>query len=285
MQEEFVQNFPSFEFSYDIHTHKNVPDANVVFAIPEGDKCLVWFTKNEFQHCCLLLALTKEKRIESINKIPDVRFDVSLTNGYGTIVEGILFHLNGVRYFCLEDIYFYAGQSLVEKNYITKLQKIKDLLDKGIYQKSFSGDFIIFGLPIMSNTLTNLLKHCPPYAVDMIKFRFWKSKKICSLKYQVKRKQCVMKICPDIDHDIYHVYSLENNQYCDIAAIPNYQTSLMMNQLFRKIKHFDKFEESDDEEDFQDCREDKYVMLDKSYEMVCVFNPKFKKWQPISVVS
>ena len=43
-------------------------------------------------------------------------------------------------------------------------------------------------------------------------------------------------------------------------------------------------EESDDENDFEDVSEDKYVDLDKTLIMKCVFNNKFKKWDPIEVI-
>lgn len=60
-----------------------------------------------------------------------------------------------------------------------------------------------------------------------------------------------------------------------------------MNCLFRNIKengNLDSMEESDDEEEFQNEKEDKYVYLDKSFNMLCEYNYKFKKWSPLSVV-
>jgi hypothetical protein len=74
--------------------------------------------------------------------------------------------------------------------------------------------------------------------------------------------------------------------YYGVACIPNYKTSVMMNSLFRKIrenKNLDYIEESDDEEDFQNNAEDKYVDLEKRINMTCVFHRKFKKWTPVSV--
>ena len=43
-------------------------------------------------------------------------------------------------------------------------------------------------------------------------------------------------------------------------------------------------EESDDENDFEDVSEDKYVDLNKTLIMKCVFNHKFKKWEPTEVI-
>jgi hypothetical protein len=93
-------------------------------------------------------------------------------------------------------------------------------------------------------------------------------------------------ICkPDIQNDIYHLYTSEN-EYVGLAAIPDYKTSVMMNKLFRIIKEnndLDALEESDDEEEFENANVDKFVYLDKSYKMVCNFNNKFKKWVPIKI--
>jgi hypothetical protein len=82
------------------------------------------------------------------------------------------------------------------------------------------------------------------------------------------------------------LYSLEND-YVGLACIPDYKTSVMMNKLFRNIKendNLDAIEESDNEEEFEDSREDKYVYLDRSFKMNCEYNNKFKRWVPTSLV-
>jgi hypothetical protein len=100
----------------------------------------------------------------------------------------------------------------------------------------------------------------------------------------------VFQVCADIQFDIYHLFAYGINKkpvYYNIALIPNYKTSVFMNGLFRNIKenkNLDYIEESEDEEDFQDMSEDKYVDLEKILLMECVFNMKFKKWVPIRVV-
>jgi DNA repair photolyase len=74
--------------------------------------------------------------------------------------------------------------------------------------------------------------------------------------------------------------------YYDTAFIPDFNTSVMMNKLFRKIKENDRLdalEESDDEEEFENENEDQFVYLDKTYNMICLYNHKFKKWYPIKI--
>jgi hypothetical protein len=68
--------------------------------------------------------------------------------------------------------------------------------------------------------------------------------------------------------------------------IPDYNTSVMMNTLFRNIKenaNLNALEESDDEDEFENEDICKFVYLDKMYKIVCKFNNKFKKWYPIKL--
>jgi hypothetical protein len=104
--------------------------------------------------------------------------------------------------------------------------------------------------------------------------------------------ETIFKVTPSIQPDIYelHCQDDDNNkrEICyGIAMIPTYKSSIFMNGLFRNIKensNLDLLEESDDEEEFQDNRENKFVSLDKHLYMKCVFNKKFNKWQPIKVI-
>jgi hypothetical protein len=107
---------------------------------------------------------------------------------------------------------------------------------------------------------------------------------------QSQLSNAIFHITPDVRSDIYNLFVLNNGRmdFYDYAFIPDYETSVKMNKLFRNIKennNLDSLEESDDEDDFQDDRSDKYVYLDRSYKMNCQFNYKFKKWMPISVTN
>ena len=59
-----------------------------------------------------------------------------------------------------------------------------------------------------------------------------------------------------------------------------------MNRLFRNIKeneNLDALEESDDEEEFENEKDDRFVFLDREYNMICNYHYKFKKWVPIKI--
>jgi hypothetical protein len=141
-----------------------------------------------------------------------------------------------------------------------------------------------------------------PYKVSEIKYRFFEkeySKKIVVMKYfkpgsnKFENRlinEGFFKITADIEPDIYNIfaYNYKNGteEYHDIAFIPDYKTSVMMNKLFRNIKenyNLDAIEESDNEEEFEDSRYDKYVYLDRSFNMKCEYNSKFKRWVPVSL--
>jgi len=111
-----------------------------------------------------------------------------------------------------------------------------------------------------------------------------------SYKQNNLHKELVFIVKPNIQNDIYNLYMLSHDtkteKFYDTAYIPNYNTSVMMNKLFRNIKendNLDRLEESDDEDEFENDNIDKFVYLEKTYLMKCKYNYKFKKWYPDSL--
>ena len=103
--------------------------------------------------------------------------------------------------------------------------------------------------------------------------------------------KAVFRVKANVQNDIYELYCYNNNtsdHYYNIAYIPDYKTSVFMNNIFRYIaenNNLDSLEESDDEEDFENIDEAKYVDLEKVVNMECSYHPKFRKWVPIKVVN
>lgn len=93
----------------------------------------------------------------------------------------------------------------------------------------------------------------------------------------------------DLQNDIYHLFAYGSHKsivYYGIMYIPDYKTSVMMNNVYRNIKenkNLDAIEESDDEDDFQNISPEKYVDLNKILAIDCKFHRKFKKWFPIVI--
>lgn len=133
----------------------------------------------------------------------------------------------------------------------------------------------------LTNTLSIGIKqhsiHIAKYSVDLFKPQY--------------RQHTVFKVMADIQFDIYHLYAYGKGnilEYYGIAYIQNYKNSVFMNSLFRNIrenKNLDYIEESDDDEDFQNIEYDKYVDLNLTLSIECIFSPKFKRWIPSKVAS
>ena len=139
--------------------------------------------------------------------------------------------------------------------------------------------------PWSKNTIPSISKFTPAVPNDLLfippelpRFNFSKP--------QYKEK-AIFEIKADLQNDIYHLYAFGKKServYCGLTYIPNYTTSKYMNSLFRTIKendNLDYLEESDDEEEFQDMRIDKFVDLKKRLPIECVYKNKFKRWIPI----
>jgi hypothetical protein len=97
---------------------------------------------------------------------------------------------------------------------------------------------------------------------------------------------CVFILYADIYPDIYNIYT-EEHIHVGVAHVPDYKTSVFLNSIFRSIKenaNLDLLEESDDEDEFENTSPSKYVDLNKSANMKCVYDEKFMKWMPIQLM-
>ena len=102
------------------------------------------------------------------------------------------------------------------------------------------------------------------------------------LKKQIQ--YAIFKVKADTGTDIYKLFCLNSLTEYGIADIPNYKTSCFMNGLFRNIKenqNLDLLEESDNEDEFENISESKYVDLDREIIMQCVYNRKLNRWMPV----
>jgi hypothetical protein len=108
--------------------------------------------------------------------------------------------------------------------------------------------------------------------------------------------QATFIVRPNIQNDIYELFvrkSSSSSRTCEyvfhnLAHIPSYKMSVMMNRLFRNIAEnrcLDALEESEDEAEFENTEPDKYVSLNKEYIMVCRFNKRFCRWVPLEVAA
>lgn len=108
----------------------------------------------------------------------------------------------------------------------------------------------------------------------------------------VYRYPAVFNVKADPQLDLYHLYAfsggIEGGVYCGLAGVQSYKTSVFMNRLFRRIReneNLDLAEESEEEEDFENMDANKFVYLDRTIPIECIFNMKHRKWIPTRLAS
>lgn len=286
----YINRLPEIKLSYDNILHKKVY-ADLFALVPVGIKVLAWFTYDNNNNICLLLHLNKYNNIINVETIT-VCYDKILS--YGTIIYGTYFKHNNQNFISCENIYYFKGENIQEKSFSYKLNILDNIFSNLLQQKAYNKNFVIFGLPYINNNLNNVLSNIKNLPYPIYSIAFIKSNEInisgILLNKHNNNIENIFKIKADIEQDIYTLYCKGNNKddFYGYAGIFDYKTSVMMNRLFRTIKensNLDLLEMSDNEDEFENISEDKFVNIKKIVYMKCLFNKKFKKWQPIESVN
>ena len=260
-----VTKFPRIKLSYENILHKKVYKFDLAIAIPEGIKCFVWFTNENNLNVCYTLELVE-------NTITKLKREYACFNSelvFGTIMFGTKFKYNNTMFFTIENIYYYKGTSVYNLKYKNKLKLLKTIFStdlKPAANANYNNLFLIFGLPIMKASYVDMMKEIDvlPYRIKYIQYQNFENtnindviltryKKKHYIEYVKINKRFIFNVKPDIQYDIYQLY-IENNEYYDVAYIPDFKTSVMMNTIFRDIKenrNLDLLEESDNEDEFE----------------------------------
>ena len=289
---EATKRFPSVELSYDRLLHKKVR-ANYFSLLPQGTKSLLWFTYIENKHIPLLLTLDKRGNISNITHTT-LSFSDKLVIGEGTIINGIVFQHNSVNCFaCLEPL-IYKGQHVWKEDISTKIDIMSHLLSNEMQITPFSKEWMLVGMPFITTSFTDAISVAKtlPYQVHGIRF-FDKNKTKTYGYVKYTGTQTItanFTVKAQIQADVYSLYSKDHikGNRPRIALVQDYKSSVMMNKLFRTIKendNLDLLEESDDEDEFENINDDKYVDTKKLLVMECVYEPRFKKWRPVKILN
>jgi len=340
-----LQSFPNIEPPY-VQLHKQIPtSANLFLAIPEGKKCFAWFTSHNDQNVCVIMEINVGNK--NFNKTYFIQTCFCDELAYGTVLYGTTFRYDNNTFFAIENVLWYKGKQ--QYNVLANHLLLADIFKYDLKQVAYNSKMVVFGLPIMSQSLNPLMNTIKvlPYKIDFIQYTV--NNKSYKIKYsedllnnvnttyyhktdyskhhtqsdykphtqsdykphtqsdykqkqseyskpqfkqpEYKLQELVFRVTPDIQADIYNLYMYNPvtktaDVFYDVAYIPTYKSSVMMNKLFRNIKenrNLDLLEESDDEEEFENDAIDKFVYLNKAYNMVCTYNTRFKKWVPARV--
>lgn len=295
-QNRIIGDFPSVKLSYVKTTHKKVSSANLFLAIPKGIKYFLWFRHFKNKYVAIFMEIDRKGRNIRNIQIKNCCFSKKLCTGLGTILYGTLFNHNGHPFFTVEDIFVYQDIIMSEKSQRFKMSTIQNMFEVDIKQQFLNNKDVIIGLPfittdreVMESRLDEI-----PYNIYCIQYRYYKNN-----PYYYNEIGCIRQdifanflIQAEIGHDIYALY-LKSKKTGDItcfnhALIPNYKKSVFMNSIFRNIKendNLDLLEESDDEEDFENISPDKYIICKTQHNMRCVYNRKYKLWEPFELTN
>jgi hypothetical protein len=326
--QDILSDFPNVKLSYENITHKKVYNSDMILVIPEGKKCFAWFTYINEKPSCLIMELAGDKNIVGIKHVNACfSNELSYgTIFYGTLfnhlnnrfftIEDIFSYKNELIErenwsFKMEKIKLCLKNELKQCAYnnsfivfgLPIICRTNDELENRLTNIKYKINSIQYKLYNRTNiylfiTYENYINQKEQVVVNTYVKPQLQLQEKPVVKQQVKSKalgkpfgESVFLIKPDIQNDIYYLYCLDENlkeEKHSIAHVPDYNTSVMMNKLFRIIKennNLDALEESDDEEEFENEDISKFVHLDKSYKMICQFNHKFKKWTQIKLAN
>lgn len=292
----FLNNFPNIELFYKL-TYKKVSNYNLILAIPQGNKCFIWFTKVNGNKMAVLINIENYT-----NYVPSQLLNNNFNNELvNTIIYGTSFNYENKLYFSMEDLFYYKKMNIKNSSFLNKLNMMNDILENNIYKVNDYENSVIIGIPPIHTNysgLNNILEKLP-YEINELKYIlsdethtyvkyrkniFQKKEQPNKINNTNKAKMKIFKVVPQTKTDIYNLYLLNEitNEYefNSVAFIPDYKTSIIMNKLFHGLAEHDNLdylEDSDDEFADETNIENNWKMME------CIFNNKFKKWIPIKV--
>lgn len=278
-----LSRFPKFERSYEkkIHNKVHITEAKYFMLIPKGQKVYLWFTYLDGNNVCLLIHMNSKSHKPQIRPIC---FDNVLS--LGTLLFGTLICSNSKQVFSCENVIQYKGSYLNNLSFSSKLTIFKELFDNHISQVTYNKNFITVALPYICDNYHTAMNNITDFQYSVYGISCFGENNIGFFHTYQKNDKSVevnLVIAATAKPDMYNVYC-ERSKYVGVASVPTYNCSVMLNKLLRNIKeneNLDLLEESDDEDEFENVDECKFVHLNKSVIMKCIYNKKFRKWQPI----
>ena len=289
---DLMKRFPEIELSYDKVMHRKV-FSDLCMVIPKGPKALIWITYLDHRNACIVLTLNSRGNVGDIAVCP-LCFSNDLA--YGTILYGTLFSIGKQRFFTCEDINFYKGARVERDSIQDKMKILEKMFRSELNVRTSDSCFLVPGLPVCTPN-----RHAAVEAISSLPYQVYGVKhfNMRSQSQSLGIEQIRVEVVPEalfrvkatLQADIYDIFCFEHGKASvpyGTAMVSTYESSVMMNGLFRTIKenrNLDLLEESDDEEEFENIREDKFVDLKKTLVMKCVYNRRFRKWEPREVVT
>tara|TARA_B100001093_G_scaffold8578_2_gene8296 strand:+ start:322 stop:1329 length:1008 start_codon:yes stop_codon:yes gene_type:complete len=259
---------------------------------PKGKKSYIWFTYYKRKIMAILIIINNKNIYDKSNQFYDLEIDFDNTLCYNNVLlYGYYFKNLNNNYFVIDNIYNYnLYNNIIYSNKYNFDYNYKLSLFSNLLPKINNNSIISIKLPIILDNLDNLFKIINNINYNLFCINVYSNSNFIgnyslNNNNRTTNNKATFKIIPCINQDLYNLFYINDNkeEFYDLALIDSYKTSKFMNKIFRKIKendNLDLLEESDDEEEFQNINQDKYVNLDKSEIIECEYNFKFKKWIP-----
>ena len=284
--------------------------ANYYILKPKGRVSYLWFTYYKKDLLCLLLFINNRNIEDESNEFYKFNINYDNTLCYNNVLlVGTYFYKKyksnfTYHYFVLDNIINYniynnILNTYLSNNFTVKLNICKNVLhfivntSLNVYLKN---NYFNVYLGIILDSYDTLFKVIYKLDYEIYCISCYNSNKYLGnfiitnklINTNEKKYGYNFRVSACITQDIYNLYILENNKetFYDYALIDSYKTSVFMNSLFRRIKenkNLDLLEESDSEEEFENTNLEKYVDLNKTYIIECIYNKKFKKWIPTNL--
>lgn len=270
-------------------SYSHTISTNYIRIIPKGIRGFIWFKLHNNKPYCYFIK-NGFKECYSFN----CSFDHFLCNNkIGTIIGGTIVTIKNVRFFVSDTIFYHQGEFIKQLDDNNKL--LNDIIKYRTKQLFMTNNdicmmnsiYLQYKDLVKSDLVNNLL-------YDIYLYKIYNKNKNKTYTVNVKniklhkettidKSEKIFTMKALIDDDIYMLYD-DNEKEIGYADVSNYKTSIMLNTIFRTIKennNLDFIEESDDEDDFENINDDKYVDLNKCVKFKCIYNQKFNLWKPI----
>jgi len=304
-------------------TNKNETKDKIFMAIPKGRKAFFWFHQGNVYSLTLSMnAGNQIETVQKINEFDSLFSEWNGSIFYGTLVflsplkkqmisiEDVFYYKNenvSHRFFIDKLKWIHALLQLTnqsssrivwglpilrtsQKELLENIQEVQGqmtiycILIRSLKENKPSSKILYANLQSQEQLIekkVEMPQEQPPKKDNLFKINVKPTTTINRVQTKTFPKMRFFNVKADLQNDIYHLY--EDDTYVDVAYIPDYKTSVMMNRLFRNIKeneNLDALEESDDEEEFENDKEDRFVDLEKVLKMQCYLHSKFRKWVP-----
>jgi len=265
---------------------------------PCGKRAFLWFTYIDKCFSCILKFSDTNTNTNEYYEYP-CDFDNTLSYN-NVLLYGYYSTFENKNYFIMDTVLNYNNYNHVimgdkySSSFILKLKLLKIVIDKLAndklaINKSLTNSIFLPYICTQSNEVFNNIYNLnyKPFGITV-----WSDIKnlgtyLLNNKSDKTNKSIdgIFKVVAGLSDDLYYLYCANNNEHVfhNTASVNTYKSSVYMNNLFRKVRenrNLDLIEESEDEDDFENMNDDKFVDLEKSVYMMCSYNRKFGKWIP-----